>query len=142
MMKPRGGAAYLNGQAIHRLPTRQVARQLAILPQRPEAPDGLSVRELVALGRFRTRVFCGTISAEDDAKIDAALQITGMNRPGRSRPGRTFRRPAAACVDRHGPGPGHRTAAAGRADHVSRHGAVDRGAGRAGAAAPPSTGRS
>ena len=79
MMKPRGGAAYLDGQAIHRLPTRQVARQLAMLPQRPEAPDGLSVRELVALGRFPHQGFLGAVSAEDDAKIDAALQITGMN---------------------------------------------------------------
>jgi iron complex transport system ATP-binding protein len=79
MMAPRGGAVYLDGQAIHRLPTRQVARQLAVLPQRPEAPDGLSVRELVALGRFPHQGFLGAFSAEDDAKIEAALRITGMS---------------------------------------------------------------
>ena len=79
MMAPRGGAVYLDGQAIHRLPTRQVARQLAVLPQRPEAPDGISVRELVALGRFPHQGFLGAFSAEDDAKIEAALRITGMS---------------------------------------------------------------
>ena len=78
IMTPRGGAVYLDGQAIHRLPTRQVARQLAILPQRGDAPDGLTVRELVALGRFPHQGFLGAFGAEDDAKIDEALQITGM----------------------------------------------------------------
>ena len=79
MMTPRGGAVYLDGQAIHRLPTRHVARQLAILPQRPEAPDGLSVRELVALGRYPHQGFLGAFSEEDDAKIDAALRIAGVS---------------------------------------------------------------
>ncbi len=51
-MKPQRGAVYLDGQSIHQLPTKLVDRQLAVLPQRPEAPDGLEVRELVAYGRF------------------------------------------------------------------------------------------
>jgi iron complex transport system ATP-binding protein len=79
LMKPKGGAVYLDGKAIHRLPTRSVARELAILPQRPEAPDGLSVRELVALGRFPHQGFFGTCSQEDDAKIELALEITGTS---------------------------------------------------------------
>ena len=51
-MKPQRGAVYLDGQSIHQLPTKLVDRQLAVLPQRPEAPGGLEVRELVAYGRF------------------------------------------------------------------------------------------
>jgi iron complex transport system ATP-binding protein len=77
LMKPRGGAVYLDGKAIHRLPTRSVARQLAILPQRAEAPDGLLVRELVALGRFPHQGLFGACSQEDDEKIEQALEITG-----------------------------------------------------------------
>jgi iron complex transport system ATP-binding protein len=77
-MKPQGGAVYLDGQAIHRLPTREVARRLAMLPQRAEAPDGLTVRELVAFGRFPHQGLLGIVSPEDEAKIDLALATTGM----------------------------------------------------------------
>jgi iron complex transport system ATP-binding protein len=78
ILKPRGGAAYLDGKAIHRLPSRQVARRLAILPQNPAAPDGLLVRELVSYGRFpHQRGFSG-LSGEDKQRIDWALSITGM----------------------------------------------------------------
>lgn len=79
LMEPRGGAVYLDGQAIHHLPTKYVARQLAILPQRPEAPDGLSVRELVAFGRFPYQGLLGVASEEDDRQIDAAMEITGTD---------------------------------------------------------------
>ncbi len=78
LMKPKAGAAYLDCQAIHRLPTKQVARRLAVLPQRPEAPDGLTVRELVAFGRFPHQGFFGILSAEDDRKIDEAIELTGV----------------------------------------------------------------
>jgi iron complex transport system ATP-binding protein len=79
LMKPTCGAVYLDSQAIHRLPTKQVARRLAMLPQRPEAPDGLTVRELVAFGRFPHQGFFGVCTEEDDAKIDEALEITGID---------------------------------------------------------------
>jgi iron complex transport system ATP-binding protein len=80
LMKPERGAVYLDGQAIHRMPTKQVARQMAMLPQRPEAPDGLVVRELVAFGRFPYQGFLGVATAEDDERIESALAITGMDR--------------------------------------------------------------
>jgi iron complex transport system ATP-binding protein len=79
LMAPNRGAVYLDGQAIHQLPTKQVARQLAVLPQRPEAPDGLVVRELVAFGRFPYQGFLGTATADDDDRIESALAITGMD---------------------------------------------------------------
>jgi iron complex transport system ATP-binding protein len=78
LMKPTGGTVYLDSQAIHSLPTKQVARRLAMLPQRPEAPDGLTVRELVAFGRFPHQGFFGVCTEEDDAKIEQALEITGI----------------------------------------------------------------
>jgi ABC-type cobalamin/Fe3+-siderophores transport system ATPase subunit len=79
LMKPTGGAVYLDGQAIHQLPTKQVARQLAILPQRADAPDGLQVRELIAFGRYPYQGFFGALSEEDEQRIDQALTVTGMN---------------------------------------------------------------
>ncbi|MCC9606190.1 ABC transporter ATP-binding protein [Blastopirellula sp. JC732] len=78
LMPPKSGAAYLDGKAIHQQSTRQVARQLAVLLQNPEAPEGLSVRELLALGRYPHQGFFGTITHEDEAKIDDALEMAGI----------------------------------------------------------------
>ena len=61
------------------MPTKQVARQMAVLPQLPEAPDGLVVRELVAFGRFPYQGFLGVATEEDDERIDSALEITGLH---------------------------------------------------------------
>lgn len=47
LMKPRGGSVLLEGRAIAKLPTKEVAKELAILPQGPSAPeaDGASAGE-------------------------------------------------------------------------------------------------
>jgi iron complex transport system ATP-binding protein len=78
VMKPRGGAAYLDGKAIHTQPTKQVARQLAILPQAPMAPDGLTVQELVSYGRYPYQSGFGTMNETDARIIDWALAATRM----------------------------------------------------------------
>ena len=52
LLKPSAGAVYLNGKAISRMPTAEVAREIAILPQGPVAPAGLTVGELVEQGRY------------------------------------------------------------------------------------------
>ena len=79
LLKPQQGAAYLDGKKIHRMPTRQVARELAILPQSPEAPAGLTVEELVSYGRFPYRRGLSGIAREDRTLISWALDITDMS---------------------------------------------------------------
>lgn len=79
LMRPEQGAVYLDGHAIHTQSTKQVARRLAMLPQRTTAPGGLTVRELVAYGRFPYQGFLGGLSANDEAIIDAALADTGIS---------------------------------------------------------------
>ena len=78
LLAPRGGAAFLDGKAIHRLPTRQLARQLGILPQSPTAPEGLTVRELAAQGRYPHQSWLQQWSAEDEAAVERALALTGV----------------------------------------------------------------
>ncbi|NWN81460.1 MAG: ABC transporter ATP-binding protein [Halomonas sp.] len=51
-LTPSAGRVCLDGQDIHRRNTREVARRLGILPQGPSAPEGLTVRQLVGMGRF------------------------------------------------------------------------------------------
>lgn len=78
LMKPKGGAVYLDGDAISRLPTREVATRLGILPQSPEAPEGLTVRELAAQGRYPHQSWFQQWSKGDEAAVEKALETTGM----------------------------------------------------------------
>ncbi len=78
ILAPRSGAVYLEGQAIARLPTREVARRLAILPQGPTAPDELTVRELVEQGRYPHAGPLRALDERDAKAIDEALVQTNM----------------------------------------------------------------
>jgi len=76
LLKPRAGAVLLDGQQIARLPTREVARRLGLLPQAPVAPDGLTVEALVARGRYPHQSFLRPWSVEDQGQVEWALAVT------------------------------------------------------------------
>lgn len=73
------GAVYLDGRAIAEMPTAEVARKMALLPQAPEAPGGLTVGELVALGRYPHQRGFGRLSAHDREIIAWSLAITHLD---------------------------------------------------------------
>lgn len=79
ILQPKGGTVLLNGKSIHKQSTREVAKQLAILPQNPTAPDGLTVYELVSYGRFPHQKGFGSLKSEDRKIVDWAIDATGMN---------------------------------------------------------------
>ncbi|GIE98659.1 ABC transporter ATP-binding protein [Paractinoplanes rishiriensis] len=85
LMAPEAGCVRLDGAAIHTLPTRQVARQVGILPQSPVTPAGLTVVDLVSRGRAPHQSWWQQWSSADEAAVTAALAATGMtglaNRP-------------------------------------------------------------
>lgn len=78
LLAPKGGAAFLDGKAISQIPTRTLAKQLGILPQSPAAPEGLTVRELVAQGRYPHQSWFQQWAADDEAAVAKALALTGM----------------------------------------------------------------
>jgi iron complex transport system ATP-binding protein len=78
LMRPQDGAVYLDGTAIHRMSTRKVAQQLAILPQNPVAPEDLTVRDLVARGRFARQAWWRASTQRDREVITWALGATGL----------------------------------------------------------------
>lgn len=80
LMRPRGGSIYLDGDAISNLPTREVARRLGILPQNPAAPDGLTVRELAAQGRYPHQGWLRQWSKGDERAVEKAMETTGVLR--------------------------------------------------------------
>ena len=77
LLKPRRGVVHLDGQAIHRLPTKEVARRLGILPQQPTAPEGLTVADLVARGRAPHQGWFSQWSPADEQAVVDALGATG-----------------------------------------------------------------
>lgn len=77
-MPTRSGAVYLNGTAIASLPTAEIARQMALLPQSPSAPGGLTVKELVSYGRYPHQKGFGRLTDKDREIIAWALDITHL----------------------------------------------------------------
>jgi iron complex transport system ATP-binding protein len=78
IMNPSHGNVLLDGKSIHKQSTKEVAKQLAILPQNPTAPDGLTVSELVSYGRFPYQKGFGSMSKEDKSVVQWSIEATGM----------------------------------------------------------------
>lgn len=79
LLKPTGGDVILDGKAISGYGTKEVARKLGLLPQSSVAPDGISVRDLVARGRYPHQSLWSQWSREDERAIDAALERTSTS---------------------------------------------------------------
>jgi iron complex transport system ATP-binding protein len=77
LLRPASGAVLLDGTAIHRTPTRQVARTLGLLPQDPVAPEGVTVADLVGRGRHPRQRALRRWSREDEQAVAGALALTG-----------------------------------------------------------------
>ncbi len=78
LLTPSAGVVQLDGRSVHSLPTRQVAKQLGILPQSPVAPDGLTVLDLVTRGRSPHQSWWRQWSSADETAVASALRATEM----------------------------------------------------------------
>lgn len=71
--RPAGGSVLLDGGDIHRQPSREIARRLALLPQDKESPEGLTVRDLVGFGRHPHQDWFRPPGPQDRAAVENAL---------------------------------------------------------------------
>ncbi|OZM56629.1 cobalamin/Fe(3+)-siderophore ABC transporter ATP-binding protein [Lottiidibacillus patelloidae] len=78
LLKPKAGAVLLDNIEIEKMATRNVAKKLAILPQSPVAPEGLTVIQLVKQGRYPHQSWLQQWSKRDEEKVFAALKATGV----------------------------------------------------------------
>ncbi len=78
LIEPKNGVVYLDGKAIHKESTKEIAKKMAVLPQTPKAPNGLTVYELVSYGRFPHQRGFGKLTDEDRDIIHWALDVTGV----------------------------------------------------------------
>lgn len=78
LLKAKDGNVILDGADIAKMATKEVAKKLAILPQSPVTPEGLTVKELVKQGRHPYRGFLKQWSKEDEKTVIDALHVTNM----------------------------------------------------------------
>jgi len=77
-IKPNKGIVYLDGQNLAQLSGKRLAQQMAVLPQSPQAPSDLTVRDLVEFGRFPHQSWWRGKSEQDEACVSWALLQTGL----------------------------------------------------------------
>ncbi len=77
-ISPSGGRVLLHDREIHKAGSREFARVVGYLAQHPAATDGLTVRELVALGRYPWRGPLSRYTREDHDIIEQAIADTGL----------------------------------------------------------------
>ncbi|MFF9206638.1 ABC transporter ATP-binding protein [Streptomyces sp. NPDC014986] len=78
MLKPSEGRVLLDGQVIQSMPAKKVARTLGLLPQSSIAPDGITVGDLVARGRYPHQGLLRQWSAEDERVVQESMARTGV----------------------------------------------------------------
>ncbi|WP_328316741.1 ABC transporter ATP-binding protein [Streptomyces sp. NBC_00388] len=76
MLKPSQGRVLLDGQAIGSMPAKKVARTLGLLPQSSIAPDGITVADLVARGRYPHQGLLRQWSPEDERIVKESMEST------------------------------------------------------------------
>ncbi|TSB21507.1 ABC transporter ATP-binding protein [Streptomyces benahoarensis] len=78
LLRPRRGAVFLDGADLARIPTKQIARSLGLLPQTPVAPEAITVADLVARGRQPHQHWWQQWSAEDERAVTEAMERTDV----------------------------------------------------------------
>ncbi|GAB3632014.1 ABC transporter ATP-binding protein [Microbacterium shaanxiense] len=76
LLAPRTGQVVLDGASVHRMPAKQLARTLGLLPQSPIAPEGITVADLVGRGRHPHQGIFTRWTREDDEAVAEALLAT------------------------------------------------------------------
>lgn len=79
LLKPAEGDITLDGKPLETFATRDLARQLGLLPQSAIAPSGITVSELVGRGRFPHQSFLRQWSKSDEIAVRQAMQATGVS---------------------------------------------------------------
>ncbi len=76
-LRPTAGVVRLEGAEPHGLARAEVARRIAVVPQREEVSFGFSAGEVVLMGRAPHLGLLGVERTEDRARADEALRACG-----------------------------------------------------------------
>ncbi|WUG37861.1 ABC transporter ATP-binding protein [Kitasatospora sp. NBC_00458] len=79
LLKPASGRVLLDGEQIGALPAKELARRLGLLPQSSTAPDGITVADLVARGRYPHQGLFRQWSQEDERIVAESMAATNVD---------------------------------------------------------------
>ena len=77
-LEPDAGELLLDGREVAEYGSKEFARELGMLAQQNTAPGGVSVEDLVHRGRYPHKGFFEGRTAEDEAAVDRALSMAGV----------------------------------------------------------------
>jgi iron complex transport system ATP-binding protein len=78
LLKPSAGQVVLDGADINSFKTKEVARRVGLLPQTSIAPDGITVADLVARGRYPYQGFIRQWTEADEQAVARAMAQTAV----------------------------------------------------------------
>jgi len=78
LIKPTAGQVVLDGKSIYKMPSKELARTLGLLPQSPIVPEGITVADLVGRGRFPHQTFLKGWSKKDYEAVAEALEMMNI----------------------------------------------------------------
>lgn len=78
LIRPSAGRVVLDGADIHSYQTKEVARRIGLLPQTSIAPDGITVADLVARGRYPHQGFMRSWTTEDEQAVQRAMAAASV----------------------------------------------------------------
>lgn len=78
LLRPSAGRVVLDGVDIQSYKTREVARRIGLLPQTSIAPDGITVADLVARGRYPHQGFIRSWTAQDEQAVLRAMDAAAV----------------------------------------------------------------
>lgn len=78
LLKPKEGQVILDGADIRSYKTKEVARRVGLLPQTSIAPDGITVADLVARGRYPHQGLLRQWTEADEEAVARAMEHTAV----------------------------------------------------------------
>ena len=79
-LEPTGGCVMLDGESMADLSKKEIAREVAVVPQTNEIRFAFTVRDIVAMGRMPFQGMMGAPSREDERIVDEAIRKTGLSK--------------------------------------------------------------
>lgn len=77
-LNPKCGRVLLNGEDIHKLKPKVLAKEMAILSQSNGCPEDICIKDLVSYGRYAHKKLFSSLTDEDNKIIDWAINRTGL----------------------------------------------------------------
>lgn len=79
-LSPCGGCVLLNDEDMANLTKKEIAREIAVVPQTNEVHFAFTVRDMVAMGRMPFQGMMSGASSEDERIVDEAIERTGLSK--------------------------------------------------------------